>query len=73
MKQCTICKQWEFSSVGRASALHAECHRFEPGSSYQTPLWLNLILLSQVGGLSAGDNCDTLDSILFNAESWEIE
>ena len=24
-----------FSSVGRASALHAECHQFEPGRTHQ--------------------------------------
>ena len=28
-------KVWEFSSAGRASALQAGCHRFEPCNSHQ--------------------------------------
>ena len=30
-----IKEQWEFSSAGRASALQAEGHRFEPYNSHQ--------------------------------------
>ena len=29
-------KTWVLSSVGRASALHAECRQFEPGRTHQT-------------------------------------
>ena len=28
-------RKWEFSSAGRASALQAGCHRFEPCTSHQ--------------------------------------
>ena len=28
-------RKWEFSSAGRASALQAGCHRFEPCNSHQ--------------------------------------
>ena len=32
---------WDLSSAGRASALQAEGHRFEPYRSHFLPMWLN--------------------------------
>ena len=32
---------WDLSSAGRASALQAEGHRFEPCRSHHMPTWLN--------------------------------
>ena len=32
---------WKFSSAGRASALQAEGHRFEPCNFHFKPMWLN--------------------------------
>ena len=32
---------WDLSSAGRASALQAEGHRFEPYRSHYVPVWRN--------------------------------
>ena len=43
MKNCYIIKAllWKLSSAGRASALQAEGHRFEPYSFHQMREWLS--------------------------------
>ena len=39
-------RKWEFSSAGRASALQAGCHRFEPCNSHH---FLNNVLKYDAG------------------------
>ena len=36
-------RKWEFSSAGRASALQAECQRFDPVSAHHEIQHFNLV------------------------------
>ena len=44
LKNLIRTKLWEFSSAGRASALQAEGHRFEPYNSHHLPDYDGLVV-----------------------------
>ena len=76
-------KVWEFSSAGRASALQAGCHRFEPCNSHHflnnvlkydagvAQLVEQLICNQQVAGSSPITSSTNRDKLLFIPNTWE--
>ena len=76
-------KTWRLSSAGRASALQAGCHRFEPCNSHHflnnvlkydagvAQLVEQLICNQQVAGSSPITSSTNRDKLLFIPNTWE--
>ncbi len=70
-----ISKKWEYSSAGRASALQAGCHRFEPCYSHQyagvAQLVEQLICNQQVAGSSPITSSNKQGKLIAYPYIWE--